>query len=479
LAAGETSQDVLFNVIGDTINEGDETFQAYLSAGLPNPCPLDTTTTKLIATATIVDNDVTPVFSLTGPASVIEGNSGVTTLKYTFTAPTTPNPAAPCQLQATALNGTALWIYDWKATGESQYYKVFTLDAASGEFSIDILGDTASELDEIYTVNIVGTGANPCLVDSAKRIVTTTIINDDTKPVYALTGPDAIVEGNSGVTPLTYTIATSTGTTPGVPCQVLFTALNVTAAWTLDWNLTGQTNYFKTVTIDGTSTTSLVDILGDLLVEADETYTVSIAGIGANPCLVDPTKFIVTTTIKNDDAYSFGASSPGVVITGGATGPATPTPAVTTGTSTSGHASATPSTTAPGNGSANGSGTSPTASGSSSTQGSGATASAPAGSGSTGATSTGSSSTGSTASTDGSATSTTTTANQPNVAGVSILAETAAPAGVSPIGDVASIAFTGAASTTMTLTALSLITLGLILMLLQRIGFRRRPQATK
>jgi hypothetical protein len=471
---GTNSQEVLFNIVGDTINEGDETFNVTLTYALPNPCPLDLN--KLVASATIIDDDVTPVFSLTGPATVVEGNSGVTTLKYKFSAPTTPNPKAPCQLQATALNGTALWLFDWKATGESQYYKTFTLDAAEGEFSIDVLGDTASEFDELYTVNIVGTGVNPCLVDPLKRIVSTTILNDDVKPVYALTGPDVIVEGNSGVTPLTYTIATSTATTPGTPCQVLFTALNVTAAWTLDWNLTGHTNYFKTVTIDGASTTSLVDILGDLLVEADETYTVSIVGIGANPCLVDPAKFIVTTTIKNDDAYNFSAGSPGVVITGG-TGPATPTPAVI-GTSTSGEAGATTTTAAPGtgsttgstNGSTTGSGAASASTGGSSTQGAGSSVSSSTSGAAAGSTATGA---GSTGSGDG-ATTSTTVPKQANVAGVAILAETAAPATVSPIGEVASIAFTGAASTTMTLEALSLITLGLIVMLAQRLLLRRR-----
>jgi hypothetical protein len=458
IPAGGISQEVIFNVLGDTINEGDETFQAFLTVAGPAPCPLDLT--KLIADAKIVDDDAIPLYSLTGPAAIVEGNAGVKTLKYTFSSPTTPNPKAPCQILATALNGTALWLSDWKATGEAQYFKVFTLDAASGEFSIDILGDLISELDEVYTVNIVGTGGNPCLVDATKRIVTTTIQNDDVKPVYALTGPDSVVEGNSGITPLTYTIATSTGTTPGVACQVLFTALNVTAAWTLDWNLTGQTNYFKTVTIDGASTTSLVDILGELLVEPDETYTVSIVGVGANPCLVDPTKFLVTTTIKNDDAFNFSAPSAGVVITGGANGPATPTPnaGAVAGATPAAGASATPT-----GGSTGSTGT--TGSGTTGASLNGASGSATA-SGSAGGSSGNSS---------------TTTTAPPIVAAADIAqAPAAAPAeapagkGAKVLGTVASVAYTGAPSTVLVLFALVCISLGMVLLLTQRRGAVRR-----
>jgi Calx-beta domain len=447
IPAGGTSQEVIFNVLGDTINEGDETFQAFLTVAGPAPCPLDLT--KLIANATIVDDDATPIYSLTGPATIVEGNAGVTTLKYTFSSPTTPNPKAPCQILATALNGSAIWLSDWKATGEAQYFKVFTLDAASGEFNIDILGDTVSELDELYTVNIVGTGANPCLVDATKRIVTTTIINDDAKPVYALTGPDVIVEGNSGVTPATYTIATSTGTTPSVPCQVLLTALNGTAGWTLDWNLTGQSTYFKTITIDGTSTTSLVDILGELLVEADETYTVNIVGTGANPCLVDPTKFLVTTTIKNDDAFSFASpSSAGVVITNG---PATP---ASSQAQTATPAAATPSTTA-----------APSTAGSTAT-GSGSSVGA-AGSGASFTGAAGGSSAGSSS----------TTTSPPIVAAAELTPAPAAPPAASTskvMGEVASVAYTGSSSSWMALFALTFIAVGFALLLAQRRTARRR-----
>jgi hypothetical protein len=238
---------------------------------------------------------------------------------------------------------------------------------------------------------------------------------------------------------------------------VLFTALNETAIWPFDWKVAGEsTNFFKTITIDGLSATGVIDIVGDTLFEADETYTVNIVGTGANPCPVDLTKRIVRTTIVNDETalgqsqLTFaapGASQPGVAITGG-TGTGTGTGAAAPA------ASSAPSTTAaPAAGSGSASGTA-----ASSGSGSASTAGSVAGSSGN--------------------SSTTTTAAPAIVPAADIAPAPAAQPAVGKskvLGEVASVAYTGASSTSMALIALACIALGFALLRTQRRSTVRRP----
>jgi Calx-beta domain len=450
-AAGQSQQEVVFNIFGDTINEGDETFYAFLALGTLTTCPLDGL--KPTATATIVDDDAIPVYSLSAPVTTTEGNTGVTKAKYTVSSPTSPNAGVKCQLAVAATNITALWPWDYKLPDSPYWYKTMDIDAATGEFSVDINGDVYNEGNETYTVTIAsGVGANPCLVNPAKFTVVSTIVDDDVAPVFNLTGPDSIVEGNTGTTPATYKITSATGTATAAPCQVLFTALNETAIWPIDWKVAGEsTNFFKVITIDGLSANGVIDIVGDTLFEADETYTVNIVGTGANPCPVDLTKRSVRTTIVNDETalgqsqLTFaapGASQPGVAITGG-TGTGTGTGA----TAAAPAASSAPSTTAaPAAGSGSASGTA-----------------ASGGSGSASAT-------GSVGGSSGNSTTTTTAAPAIVPAADIAPAPAAQPAvGKSKVlGEVASVAYTGASSTALALFALACIALGLALLSTQR-----------
>jgi hypothetical protein len=478
-----TSFTIPVDIKGDLAKEADETFSATITTyGLSDTlgtigCGYDPAAPATwSATATISDDDTISAgtWSITGPAPTVEGNTGTTPAAFTLT--TSKDTTINCGIAINVVNGTAIagldydlvappsgatpaalftpgdptkvTYYAYSATG---YYLRFPAGTPAGyKFSIpvNVKGDVYFETDETFSTTIasynltgdtlgtVGCGYDP--LAPATWTAKATIVNDDVAPVFSLTGPDSIVEGNTGTSPATYKITSSTGTTTAAPCQVLFTALNETAIWPFDWKVAGEsTNFFKTITIDGLSGSGVIDIVGDNLFEADETYTVNIVGTGLNPCPVDATKRIVTTKILNDEtgfatsqlSFSAPTSGSGTTITGGASA----TPAA--------GAAATPTTTAVAS-----------------------TTSGAAG---------GSSSSSNAAGTGAGASSTTT---PPIVAAAELTPAPAAPPAGSATkvqGAVASVAYTGASSSTMTLFALALVVLGLAILRTRR-RFTRR-----
>ncbi len=492
------------DIKGDLLKEADETFYAsiatyFLADGLGTVgCgydPLAPATWS--ASATITDDDTISAgtWSITGPAPTVEGNTGTTPAAFTLT--TSKDVTINCGIAINVVNGTAIAGFDYDlmtpptgataaalftagdpskvtyyAFSATGYYLRFPAGTPAGyKFSIpvNIKGDIYFEADETFSATIasyaltgdtlgtVGCGYDP--LAPATWTAKAVIANDDVAPVFNLTGPASIVEGNTGTTPAIYKITSATGTATAAPCQVLFTALNETAIWPIDWKVAGESaNFFKVITIDGTSSTGVIDIIGDTLFEADETYTVNIVGTGANPCPVDLTKRIVTTKILNDETTpdqsqltfaALGTPQPGITVTGGA------------GTAVAGTA-ATPTAAAP------------------TTTAVAATSGAGSGSGSSaGASSSGASASGVGGSASGAGSTPTTTA-PPIVAAAQLTPAPAAPPAASKskvLGEVASVAYTGASSSWMALFALTFIAVGLALVLTLRPPVRQRNSA--
>jgi len=126
---------------------------------------------------------------------------------------------------------------------------------------------------------------------------------------YAIAADIAsIPEGNSGTTPLTFT-ATRSGDTGGassVNYTIAGAATNVS-----DYNNIGGTSGANAVTgtinfgVGETSKTITLDVLGDTIVEPDETIAVTLSsptGPGSTPTITTAT---ATTTITNDDVAGF------------------------------------------------------------------------------------------------------------------------------------------------------------------------------
>jgi uncharacterized repeat protein (TIGR01451 family) len=168
--AGETQKTITVSVIGDTLFEGNETFDVLLSSAV----------NAVIGTSfgigTIVDNDQAgppvPVARI-GNVAFPEGNNG--TLNVTFTATLSFPSTAVSRVRWQTQDGTATAGSDYVASSGEL---VFQPGEVSKTFTVAIISDTIFEPDEFF--NIVITGADNASFSSGQPAVAI-IVNDDVK----------------------------------------------------------------------------------------------------------------------------------------------------------------------------------------------------------------------------------------------------------------------------------------------------------
>ncbi|MFN8524263.1 MAG: Calx-beta domain-containing protein, partial [Chloroflexota bacterium] len=292
---GQTVQTVSVPVLGDVVDEVDETFSLNLSA------PTNASIAVGTGTGTITDDDTSSI--AVDDVSVAEGNAGSTNATFTVSL-STPN-SRTVTVQAQTANGAG-------ATGAvagSDYTAVnVTVTFNAGETSkpvvVPVLGDTADEPNETFAVNL----ASPvnAVIGDAQGIGT--ILDDDGPPVLSIVdraGP----EGNAGASNLVFTVTLlpASGQTVTVVAQTANgTGANGAVAGQ-DYTAVGPTTL--TFNPGVTSQTVAVSILGDVLGEADETFVVSLSS---------PTNATIATaqavgTIQNDDVPALSVNDVSVV----------------------------------------------------------------------------------------------------------------------------------------------------------------------
>ncbi|MEG4307515.1 FG-GAP-like repeat-containing protein, partial [Microcoleus sp. D3_18a_C4] len=133
---------------------------------------------------------------------------------------------------------------------------------------------------------------------------TLTIPANDAIDYAIAAGTASLAEGNSGTTPVTFTVTRSGGIDAASSVNY---AIGGTATNSSDYNNIGGTSGGTSITgtvnfaAGETSKTITLDVLGDAIIEPDETITVTLS----NPVAPGPTPTITaataTTTIGNDD----------------------------------------------------------------------------------------------------------------------------------------------------------------------------------
>lgn len=203
-------------------------------------------------------------------ASEFEGNSGQTPLNFALTL-SSAAPAGGLRVLATTSNGTATAGDDYVALTDAE----FTI--AAGETTanvvVQILGDTTDEPDETLTVSLTLPDGGATFGDSAGSAIGT-IRNDDASTSVLSIAPAAdVAEGNTGTTPQVFVVSLS-GPLP--------TDVNLTAS-TSDISATAGQDYVAfsdrafVIAAGQTSVEIAVDVIGDRVDEANESYRVSIA----------------------------------------------------------------------------------------------------------------------------------------------------------------------------------------------------------
>ena len=141
-AAGSTTQTVNVPVIGDTLDEADETFLVNLSA--PVNAALGTPSQGV---GTITDNDTTPTLRI-APTSMTEGNTGTSPATFTVTL-SAPSGRVVTVNYATA-NGTATTAAgDYTATSGTLSFPIGT---TTRQVTVPVIGDLRDEVDETFNL---------------------------------------------------------------------------------------------------------------------------------------------------------------------------------------------------------------------------------------------------------------------------------------------------------------------------------------
>lgn len=295
---GVTSQTISVPVVGDLLDEVNETFSVNLSdavnAGIADAQGL----------GTINDNDAPPVISMTD-ASVTEGNAGpsVATFDVTLSAPS----GRTVTVDYATADGTAVSPGDYAASSNTL---TFAPGATSRSVSVTVNGDVLDEANETYSVNLSNPN-NATITDATGAGI---IVDDDQPPTFAIDDV-SIVEGNAGTVTLTFTVTLSAAS--GLPVGVDYTTANGSATAGTDFvSATGSLSFSPGVTSRPISVT----INGDTLNEANETFTVQLSnpsnatiadGQGQGTIIDDdaaPSLFVGDVTIDEGNAGTVTAT---------------------------------------------------------------------------------------------------------------------------------------------------------------------------
>lgn len=267
-----------FGIVGDDVPEPVESFT--ITIGLNSTSDPECTIGDGTATATITDDDF-PTISIADTVKVERTNATPAVMNFAVTsAPST----VTCTYQATLTHGTTDST-DFVAT--APVTRTQQLNGTSN-VGFKVVGDGTPEPDETYTITLAGTGARPCAIGDGQA--TGTIRNDDWPSISTddatTVEPDTasriarfIVRSAPMPTTCTYKATLTHGTTDAADFLS-------TAPLTITHSLTGVSS-------------AVFRVAGDLTLEPNETFTVTITGVGATPCPV--ADGVGAGQITNDD----------------------------------------------------------------------------------------------------------------------------------------------------------------------------------
>ncbi|AWN38561.1 beta strand repeat-containing protein [Methylobacterium radiodurans] len=288
IPAGSLSGSVNVNVLGDTAVEPNGTATVTIATAT------NATPAGAAQTVTIQNDDVSYAITASA-AAVAEGSSGAgnaVTYTVTRTGDMTQAGVATVRLSGEATRGD-----DYSTTLPANGQINFVAGDASKTFTVTTVPDTTVEPNERVIATITGVSGQGGATIGTPASATTTITNDDQYGV-SITATDASkLEGNTGTTPFTFTVSRTGGTADAITLAYAVTGSGASAADAADF---GGTLPSGTVTIAAgqASTTLMINVTGDGLVEADDGFTVTLSNATANATIVQSTAI---GTIRNDD----------------------------------------------------------------------------------------------------------------------------------------------------------------------------------
>ncbi|HKY37962.1 MAG TPA: Calx-beta domain-containing protein [Polyangiaceae bacterium] len=284
---GETSQTIEIVLMGDVQDEPDEELAVQLSE------PVNSQLDAPFGSVTILDNDlpapVGPTLSISN-ATLNEGNAGSVTL--TFTISLSQAATAAVSVDYATIDGTAI-AGGVAATGGRDYVAASdTVTFAIGEIfkqvSVTVYSDTLNEVNETFTIELINAMGASVLDPQGVG----TITNDDTAPTISVSNA-SVTEGAAGMRSASFVVSLSKSS--GRDITVDFDTSDGTADAGADYAAaTGA----LALAAGQTSGVVSIDVSGDLLNEASETFYLDLRG-ATNATILDNQGL---GTINNDDA---------------------------------------------------------------------------------------------------------------------------------------------------------------------------------
>lgn len=258
-APGQTSQSISVAVLGDRRGESDESLRLSLATA---SSPAFVTGGGQV---TIVDDEPDVWFTPYYSAGVTEGNSGTTPLVFTVVSTLYDQPVT---ISYTTLDvGSAVAGSDYVATSGSITFAPG--DTAPQTFTVQVLGDSTYEYDEIFHVQLSST-SNASFTYS--DLVELYILNDDAYVPEITFSGGTEYEGNAGTRALTFYLSLSEAF--GQTVSVDYSTASGTATAGSDYQVVSGTIVFAPGELFQTIT---VPVKGDRLSEDDETVFVHLS----------------------------------------------------------------------------------------------------------------------------------------------------------------------------------------------------------
>jgi hypothetical protein len=254
---GTTTQTVSIPVKDDGVDELDEAFALILSV------PINAVIHDARGIGTILDGDAPPAVTIED-ASAAEDYASYHGVAFTVTL--SEASAKPIEVQYQTLDGTA--------TSPSDYYGrsdklVFAAGETRKTLSITSRSDKLYEPDETFFVNLTGT-TNATIADGQGQ---GTLVNDDPVPTLRI-NQTYVREGASGMTDAVFEVTLTNGTYQTV--IVNYTTADGTATAGSDYVAASGSVTFN----PGETAKSIkVQVIGDSVDEANETFTVNLSNV--------------------------------------------------------------------------------------------------------------------------------------------------------------------------------------------------------
>ncbi len=277
-APGTTTQTVTVQVQGDTVEEANETLSLLLRNATNASIDDDE------GLGTIIDDDSNIVVSIESEVSITEGDNGTPSAEIVVTL--NQASANTVTVDFATTDGTALAGEDYTATTGT-----LTFDPGETQktITVPILDDDIREAEENFAVDLSNpTGAT---IDVDRSVVT--VADDDPDDPLALRIADVTENERDDVTfGVTVTVRLSAPSTETVTVDIATSDGTATAG--SDYVANSQTLTFN----PGETTASFtVDVVGDTIFEADETFFATLS----NASGADIEDGEATVTLANDD----------------------------------------------------------------------------------------------------------------------------------------------------------------------------------